>query len=960
MIVGIAVTTAIFGTQIYLDIINRKTSYQAAAQALGNVTVSTPAPEKVPPGRSTITHEPRTRASPTAMATPSPRPFALSFSESLAEYRNALHWAAVLIPCLCFLTWETIRRWRRNPVLERRRALGPPFSWQLEVQAPPVSDYSSPRLSGVARKLRRRQFSEIQRLDIALTVASTMQALGYPRFRFRPDTRFPEYLVLIERASPGDHQAALFDQLARVLEQEHLFINRFFFESDPRVCWSDSGSARFSLGELEKRFPGHRLLIFSDTEMLLDPVSGELASWTTSLLGWPDRAVLTAAAPAQWGFAERKVGAQFVVLPATLDGLDQLAERFDTDLRRDLGTIIAPTTDARPESDGELEIEKLRRYLGESVFQWLCACAVYPELRWELTVYLGSLPAIGENLVTERNLLKLIQLPWFRTGSIPDPVRLRLIESLGVANEQAAREAIIDLLERSAAPNRGSYAYREWNLTFLSQIALQHRRQPKRLKSTLCEIPPAETARDYVLLRLAEKAPASKVSLILPRFLRTLAFENGVPLFGLTTAMRALVTLAMIGIAWWSIDKAATIRPDRAQPSPTATARTSPTATAQPFPTATAQPSPPAAAQPSPTATAQPSIKAAAQPSPAATAKLSPTVVARQSAAVAKTAYNGGQPTNPRDLRGKKANLYDIPKLIGIGYFEATAKGIAEGCAELTKNGLPTFVTTDGPTEGDIQKQIEFIDNAISRGVDGIFFAANDPVAISPVLRKALRAGIRVIGYDAESQPDAREWFLQVTTPDAIAKALVDDIVSQIGREADFAIVTSSMTAAGQNAWIAEIKKYIASAYPKLNLVTILPAEEDQQLAFKITGQILKAYPSVKGIIALSSVAFPGAADAITQANLIGKIAVVGLSTPNQMRPFVKNGAVKNVILWDPIALGYASAYAMRAVIDGNLKPGDTEVDAGRLGKLKVINGSQILLGPPRVFTKDNIDKYDF
>ncbi len=113
--------------------------------------------------------------------------------------------------------------------------------------------------------------------------------------------------------------------------------------------------------------------------------------------------------------------------------------------------------------------------------------------------------------------------------------------------------------------------------------------------------------------------------------------------------------------------------------------------------------------------------------------------------------YDGGKATNPKDLKGKKVVLADIPKLIGIGYFNATAKGIAEGCADLTKAGLPTEVTTDGPTVGDIQKQIEFIDNAISRGVDGIFFAANDPVAISPVLRKALKAGIHVIGYDAES-----------------------------------------------------------------------------------------------------------------------------------------------------------------------------------------------------------------
>jgi len=326
----------------------------------------------------------------------------------------------------------------------------------------------------------------------------------------------------------------------------------------------------------------------------------------------------------------------------------------------------------------------------------------------------------------------------------------------------------------------------------------------------------------------------------------------------------------------------------------------------------------------------------------------------------ADIAYDGGKAANPKNLQGKKIILADVPKLIGIGYFAATAKGISESCTELTKNGLPTEVTTDAPTTGDVQKQIEFIDNVISRGVDGIFFAANDPIAISPVLKKALKAGIHVIGYDAESQPDAQEWFVQAAAPDEIAKVLIDSIVAEVGPEADIAIVTSSLTAANQNTWIAEIKKYMPTAYPKLNLVTTLPAEEDQQLAFKVTGQILKAYPQVKGIIGLSSVAFPGAADAVTQANLSGKIAVVGMSTPNQMKPFVKSGTVKSVILWNPIDMGYAAAYAMRAVVDGKLKPGDTEFEAGRLGKLKIINGSQILVGPPVIFTKDNIDKYDF
>ncbi len=321
--------------------------------------------------------------------------------------------------------------------------------------------------------------------------------------------------------------------------------------------------------------------------------------------------------------------------------------------------------------------------------------------------------------------------------------------------------------------------------------------------------------------------------------------------------------------------------------------------------------------------------------------------------------YNGMQPSNAKDLKGKKITVTDVPKLIGIGYFDATAKGIKEAADEISKKeGFS--VTTDGPTEGDISKQVEFLDNAATSGVNGIMFAANDPVAISPVLRKALKAGITVVGYDADSQPDARTWFVQMATPDGVAKAIVDSMVKDIGGSGDIAIVTSSLTAPGQNAWIAEIKKYIADSKIPLNIVTILPSEEDQQLAFNKTGEIVKAYPNVKGIIGLSSVAGPGVADAISRAGLIGKVKVVSLSTPNQMKPFLKSGAVNYNILWNPVDLGYAAGYVMRASIDGTLKPGASEVDAGRLGKLKIINGSQVLLGAPTVFTKENVDKFNF
>lgn len=98
----------------------------------------------------------------------------------------------------------------------------------------------------------------------------------------------------------------------------------------------------------------------------------------------------------------------------------------------------------------------------------------------------------------------------------------------------------------------------------------------------------------------------------------------------------------------------------------------------------------------------------------------------------------------------------------------------------------------------------------------------------------------------------------------------------------------------------------------------------------------------------------------MTQADKCGKVAVVGLATPNPMKPFVASGCVKSVVLWKPIDLGYAAVYVLRAVVDGTLKPGDTSVEAGRLGTLQVVNGSEVLLGLPFIFTPENINDFDF
>lgn len=335
-------------------------------------------------------------------------------------------------------------------------------------------------------------------------------------------------------------------------------------------------------------------------------------------------------------------------------------------------------------------------------------------------------------------------------------------------------------------------------------------------------------------------------------------------------------------------------------------------------------------------------------------------------------AYDGGLAVDAPDLAGETITLIDVPKLIGIGYFNATSAGIQEAAAELGN----VNATTDGPTSGDIVEQIEFIERYITQGVDGILFAANDPVAISPVLRDALSQGIHVVGYDANSEPDARTWFVNQAEFNGIAKAMADSLVAEIGEDGKFAIVTSSFTAPNQGRWIAEMQAYMAQCYPNLTWLETVESQEDQNLAFQQTQTLINKYGAeMDGVLGMSSVAFPGAADAVQQAGLCSPddaaegvgapdeesaIAIVGLSTPNQMKPFTENGCVESTVLWNPVDLGYAAVYVMRAVVDGELTPESTSVMAGRLGELAVVNGSEILLGAPFVYTEENIFDFDF
>lgn len=295
-----------------------------------------------------------------------------------------------------------------------------------------------------------------------------------------------------------------------------------------------------------------------------------------------------------------------------------------------------------------------------------------------------------------------------------------------------------------------------------------------------------------------------------------------------------------------------------------------------------------------------------------------------------------------------------VPKLIGIPYFTAMQKG-----GQAAAKALGVNFIYQGPTTADSAKQIETIDSLITRRVDAIAVAPDDPVAVKPILARAQSAGIKTLSSDTDAAGNRAVWVNQASTQ-GLGQALSDAIATQMGGKGKYAIVSCGPTAQNLNSWIAIQKTYTPKKYPGMQLVSVVYAGEDQAAAVKMAKDLMTAHPDLKGLVGECTTSAPGVAQAITEMHKIGKVFATGLGTPTVMAPFIRSGAEAKVVLWNPVNLGYLTVWAAKYMLDGHaFKPGKYKV-GGPVGTVTYYAKNQELrLGPPTTFTKANIGKYD-
>jgi len=294
-----------------------------------------------------------------------------------------------------------------------------------------------------------------------------------------------------------------------------------------------------------------------------------------------------------------------------------------------------------------------------------------------------------------------------------------------------------------------------------------------------------------------------------------------------------------------------------------------------------------------------------------------------------------------------------VPKLVGLAVFKANEAGARNVAKELNIDFNYT-----GPVQALAQGQVDTFNALINQKVDVITTTANNETVLAPALEKAMAQGIKVVAYDSDVLPQARDVFVQNTPYPAMGKALVDAIIPITGPKADIAILSSTPDGTIQIAWLKAVHDYIASKYPGLKIVTTQYGQSDPAQSLTAGLNILRSYPNVKGIIAPDGAAIVGAGNAVKQLGLSGKVGVSGTGTPNDTKALIKAGNISADVLWNEVKEGEFVMRIARMDHDGQV-PANGSITVGPFGK-KTVTNKVVVFSDPLTFTAANVDQYNW
>jgi len=270
--------------------------------------------------------------------------------------------------------------------------------------------------------------------DIHATVkrVTTQGDTADPVYKYQ--RKHVEYLMIVEQNTYKNHTAAFIKSIHSTLNNNNIDVLLFTFDTDPRILYTKLNRKKYTINQVFAQYSHAVLLYFGSASLWFDTQNYRIYPWTNLLKRWQQRYWFPDSSPDNWHLTEQTGSKIFPnVLPFSLDALKLLTNHFLQNSQTSGFTPEHWKNDfdyALTDVNTQIPLDVIALHFHPLVRVWIAACAVYPEVSWDLTLELGKILSHEEyNLCSAENILQLLRLDWFKLGYIPPEIRFALMET---------------------------------------------------------------------------------------------------------------------------------------------------------------------------------------------------------------------------------------------------------------------------------------------------------------------------------------------------------------------------------------------------------------------------------------------------------------------------------------------------------------------------------------------------
>lgn len=299
---------------------------------------------------------------------------------------------------------------------------------------------------------------------------------------------------------------------------------------------------------------------------------------------------------------------------------------------------------------------------------------------------------------------------------------------------------------------------------------------------------------------------------------------------------------------------------------------------------------------------------------------------------------------------GEGYKIAVVPKMTNIGWFQRMEQGVNE---YNEANG--TDYVYRGSAEGADQAGI--VEQMLAEDWDAICVVPFDSESLAPVLEKAREQGIVVITHEASSMdPKYFDYDVEAFVNADYGTHFAEAIADITGGEGTYIQFVGDLNSVSHNQWADAADAYF-EANTNMTKLGRYETGDDTTSSYNQTKELLQAHPEITAIEGSASTDVVGAAQAVDELGLTGKVAVVGTSMTSIARNYVEKDVINTFSVWDPAKAGQAMIEMAVAVLENGEAPESLNVE----GYETLTPEGTVLYGNARVdVTKDNMNDYDF